>query len=190
MASQGDVAPPKPHPAVPTVTGADQPRPGSGDDMAHSGSASPSSDDDDHAIIESDPHYLENPALARPKLGSRKSSGTIIIPRDSPHVELRHEEYEEGDARTMSPRRSSEEIDRMGEEARKALIEYAVPSHNKRFLLANDVPSRQAKTLQASLLEICDRVESVRSEHEKLEGGNKFLQSCVIIVNHAVLLEY
>jgi hypothetical protein len=36
---------------------------------------------------------------------------------------------------------------------------------------------RQAKALQASLLEIVDRVEIVRSEHEKLEGGNRFLQS-------------
>lgn len=36
---------------------------------------------------------------------------------------------------------------------------------------------RQAKALQASLMEIVDRVEIVKSEHEKLEGGNKFLQS-------------
>ncbi|OCK84826.1 hypothetical protein K432DRAFT_288061 [Lepidopterella palustris CBS 459.81] len=98
--------------------------------------------------------------LQRPKLGSRKSSGTIIIPRDSPHVELKEEDYDENDARTMSPRRSSEEIEKMGQEARSALIE-------------------QAKALQASLLEIVDRVEIVRSEHEKLEGGNKFLQSYI-----------
>ena len=38
-------------------------------------------------------------------------------------------------------------------------------------------PHRQAKQLQASLMEIVDRVEVVKSEHEKLEGGNKFLQS-------------
>lgn len=36
---------------------------------------------------------------------------------------------------------------------------------------------RQAKTLQASLLEIVDRVEAVKSEHEKLDSGNRFLQS-------------
>lgn len=61
--------------------------------------------------------------LVRPRLGSRKSSGTIIIPRDSPQVELKEEEYDDGDARTMSPRRSSEEIEKMGQEARQALIE-------------------------------------------------------------------
>lgn len=96
----------------------------------------------------------------RPRLGSRKSSGTIIIPRDSPQVELKEEEYDDNDARTMSPRRSSEEIERMGQGARQALIE-------------------QAKALQASLLEIVDRVEIVRTEHEKLEGGNRFLQSYI-----------
>lgn len=63
--------------------------------------------------------------LQRPKLPSRKSSGTIIIPRESPKIEMREEEeeYDENDARTMSPRRSSEEIDRMGDSAREALIE-------------------------------------------------------------------
>ncbi|KAF2090964.1 hypothetical protein K490DRAFT_12578, partial [Saccharata proteae CBS 121410] len=98
----------------------------------------------------------------RPKLGSRKSSGTIIIPRDSPQVELgeEEEEYDENDARTMSPRRTSEEIEKISQEAREALIQ-------------------QAKALQASLLSIVDRVESVRNEHEKLEGGNRFLQSYI-----------
>ena len=59
--------------------------------------------------------------LQRPKLGSRKSSGSIIIPRESPVVELKHEEYDDDDARAMSPRRTSDEIDRMGVDAREAL---------------------------------------------------------------------
>jgi hypothetical protein len=37
--------------------------------------------------------------------------------------------------------------------------------------------ARQAKALQASLMQIVDRVEVVKNEHEKLEGGNRFLQS-------------
>jgi hypothetical protein len=73
----------------------------------------------------SDPDHLKgDPTLQpRPRLGSRKSSGTIIIPRDSPNVEMKEEEYDDGDARTMSPRRSSEEIEKMGQDAREALIE-------------------------------------------------------------------
>jgi hypothetical protein len=121
------------------------------DDMSTTSSSSSVSDQD---------HPKGGDPTMRPRLGSRKSSGTIIIPRDSPHVELKEEEYDDGDARTMSPRRSSEEIEKMGQDARQALIE-------------------QAKALQASLLEIVDRVEVVKSEHEKLEGGNKFLQSYI-----------
>lgn len=91
-------------------------------------------------------------------MGSRKSSGTIIVPRESPYIELEEEEYDENDARTMSPRRTSEEIEQMSTEARQTMLE-------------------QAKQLQASLLEVVEKVETVKSEHEKLEGGNRFLQS-------------
>ncbi|KAF2205326.1 hypothetical protein GQ43DRAFT_36225 [Delitschia confertaspora ATCC 74209] len=137
---------------LPSVPEPSQRRGSDLDDMSTTSSTSSLSEADQ---AKSDPSMAE-----RPKLGSRKSSGTIIIPRDTPQVELEEEEYEAGDARTMSPRRSSEEIEKMGQEARQALIE-------------------QAKQLQASLLEIVDRVETVRSEHEKLEGGNRFLQSYI-----------
>lgn len=81
---------------------------------------------------------------------SRDDSRTIVDDEPDP-----------GDVRSMSPRRNSAELDRLGEEARRDLM-------------------AQAKTLQASLQAIVDRVESVKSEHEKLEGGNKFLQSYVL----------
>ncbi|PSK53864.1 hypothetical protein B9Z65_7670 [Elsinoe australis] len=100
--------------------------------------------------------------LGRPKLGSRKSSGTMIISRDSPRVELNEdeEEYDQDDVRCMSPKRSADEVEKLSEDARSALIE-------------------QAKQLQASLLAIVDRVETVKEEHDKLEGGNKFLQQYI-----------
>lgn len=82
-----------------------------------------SSTDSSSSSISEDVIKANNSKPQRPKLGSRKSSGTIIVPRDSPHVELQEEEYDENDARTMSPRRSSEEIEKMGREAREALIE-------------------------------------------------------------------
>ena len=85
------------------------------DDMSSTSSSSSVSDSD---MPRGDPNKL-----ARPRLGSRKSSGTIIIPRDSVQVELKEEEYDDGDARTMSPRRSSEEIEKMGQDARQALME-------------------------------------------------------------------
>jgi len=90
-------------------------------------------------------------------MSSRKSSGSMIVSRENSNGVV-GEEYDAGDVRSMSPRRNGAEVDKLGEDARSELIE-------------------QAKTLQASLQAIVDRVESVKSEHEKLEGGNKFLQS-------------
>jgi len=84
----------------------------------------------------------------------------MIVSRDSERFEMSEEDevYEPDDVRSMSPKRSMEVINKLGEDARQHLIE-------------------QAKMLQASLLAIVDRVELVKEEHEKLEGGNKFLQS-------------
>ena len=95
--------------------------------------------------------------LSRPKTGSRKSSGSMIVSRDTATV-VDDDDLDENDVRTMSPRRNSAELDRLGEEARRDLME-------------------QARTLQTSLQAIVDRVEAVKNEHEKLEDGNKFLQS-------------
>jgi hypothetical protein len=179
----------------PSVAEHDIRRPSYPDDMSTTSSGSSISEQDQSKA---------DPTLQRPRLGSRKSSGTIIIPRDSPNIELKEEEYDDGDARTMSPRRSSEEIEKMGQDARQALIEW-VPSYLQ-ILLQDCRPSRrsaqttsllpgivsasnqsmnypltniprQAKQLQASLMQIVDRVEVVKNEHEKLEGGNRFLQS-------------
>lgn len=60
---------------------------------------------------------------SRPRFSSRRSSGSIIIPRDSEIVEDDAEVYDEGDARAMSPPRSTEEVDKMTEEARATLTE-------------------------------------------------------------------
>lgn len=118
--------------------------------------------------------------LSRPTLGSRKSSGTIIIPRESPAVEIREESYEPDDARAMSPRRSSVEIDKMGDDARAALEQYALLfCLESRSMWPGLTCNRTANVLQTNLLEIIERVDSVKSEHEKLEGGNKFLQSYI-----------
>lgn len=50
----------------------------------------------------------------------------MIIPRDSVKVEMRpeDEEYDEDDVRNLSPRRTSEVTEKLGEDARRHLIEY------------------------------------------------------------------
>jgi short coiled-coil protein len=67
--------------------------------------------------------------LRRPKMTSRKSSGTIIIPRESAKVELNKsdETFDEDDARAMSPRRSSQDLEKMGQDARAQLNEFVLP---------------------------------------------------------------
>ena len=124
--------------------------------VVHSPSSSLASDDEPSttAVATAIPTTSR---LPRPGLGARKSSGSMIVSRDLANTVV-EPEFDEHDVRTMSPRRNSEEVDKLGEEARKDLIE-------------------QAKILQTSLQDIVDRVETVKSEHEKLEGGNKFLQS-------------
>jgi len=111
------------------------------------------------AIASDDDSISLDVRQSRPQLGMRKSSGTMIVSRDIAET-IVDPDLDENDVRSMSPRRNSEEVDKLGEEARKDLIE-------------------QAKLLQTSLQAIVDRVEAVKSEHEKLEGGNKFLQSYI-----------
>ncbi|EKD17333.1 uncharacterized protein L3040_008980 [Drepanopeziza brunnea f. sp. 'multigermtubi'] len=98
----------------------------------------------------------------RPRLHSRKSSGTIIVPREHPRVELKEgdEVFDADDARAMSPRRSSQDLEKMSEDAKLQLNEHA-------------------KILQKSLLEIFNRIEAVKEEHDKLDSNNKFLQKYI-----------
>jgi len=63
-------------------------------------------------------------------------------------------------ARSMSPRRTSEDLEVLGREARDEL-------------------ARQAKALQDSLLMIFHRIEAVKEEHDKLDNHNKFLQKYI-----------
>jgi hypothetical protein len=67
--------------------------------------------------------------VLRPKIGTRKCSGTIIVPRDAPNVELKkgEEVFDEDDARAMSPRRNSDDLEKMSQEARAQLSQSVLP---------------------------------------------------------------
>jgi len=141
---------------LPTPTVSD---PAAAVDMPNSTSSTPSSSSSVHE--DNRPHTPPD-HLKRPKMTSRKSSGTIIVPREHPKVELGEddEEFDEDDARAMSPRRSSQDLEKMSREARAQLTEHA-------------------KVLQKSLLEIFNRIEAVKEEHDKLDNNNKFLQKYI-----------
>ncbi|KAH8595085.1 hypothetical protein B0O99DRAFT_512686 [Bisporella sp. PMI_857] len=109
-----------------------------------------------------DPNNSDSKHLSRPKLGTRKLSGTIIVPRDDPHVEIQEgeETFDPDDARAMSPRRNSEDLEKMGQDTREKL-------------------SQHAKSVQESLLKIFNRLKAVKEEHDKLDSNNKFLQKYI-----------
>jgi len=84
-------------------------------------SSSASSINDDHPILDEQ----------QPKLGLHRHSASIVVDRDSPQLELTDEVYDEDDARAMSPRRNSQDVQKMGEQARRALEEYAATEHSQ-----------------------------------------------------------
>ncbi|KAF6807243.1 hypothetical protein CMUS01_14167 [Colletotrichum musicola] len=123
-------------------------------ERSHSSSSS-SSVDHEH-----DEPQIHQPTPIRPRLPSRKSSGPLVVPRDSSAVGPVDAEFGPDDVRAMSPRRTSEDIEALGREAREEL-------------------KRHAKALQDSLITIFNRIEAVREEHDKLDNNNKFLQKYI-----------
>jgi len=114
MASSQESIPTSSLPAVPIDPTVTTPSPSHEREIQLGGQSSePTSDEDSRPT-----------KLQRPKIGSRKSSRTLIIPRDSPYVEIAPEgDPDENEMRAMSPRRSSEECQKLGREARDALVE-------------------------------------------------------------------
>ncbi|KAK2841673.1 hypothetical protein FQN49_006021 [Arthroderma sp. PD_2] len=96
----------------------------------------------------------------RPRIASRKPSASILVPRDHPEIEIEKEEFPPDDARAMSPRRNSADVEKLGTQARNTLQE-------------------QAKTLQSSLQALAERIDEVKSDHDKLENENRFLQDYI-----------
>lgn len=64
---------------------------------------------------------IHQPIPTRPRLPSRKSSGPLVVPRDSSAVGPIDAHFGPDDVRAMSPRRTSEDIDKMGRQAREEL---------------------------------------------------------------------
>ncbi|KAK4116639.1 hypothetical protein N656DRAFT_700382 [Canariomyces notabilis] len=103
---------------------------------------------------------IHAPVPQRPQLSSRKSSGTMIVPRESSAVGPVDVQVPPGDVRAMSPRRTSEDLVNLSKEAREEL-------------------QRHAKALQESLINLFNRIEAVKEEHDKLDSHNKFLQKYI-----------
>ena len=70
---------------------------------------------------------IHAPVPIRPHLPSRKSSGTIIVPRDSSTVDSAQVKPDPDDIRAMSPRRTSQDIEALSKEAKTELKQYGPP---------------------------------------------------------------
>lgn len=59
----------------------------------------------------------------RPRMASRKPSASILVPRDHPEIEVDEDvhEFPPDDARAMSPRRNSADVERLSHEARRQI---------------------------------------------------------------------
>lgn len=126
--------------------------------------------------------------LQRPKLGSRKSSGTMIIPRESQQVEMdeSEEEYDEGDVRSMSPRRTVEAVEQLGQHARQSLIEYAAPfsSSITQGLMFSAGMQRRSKQVYLLLSTAWRRSKrSMRNSRAATNFSNRQYTQVVLLVN-------
>ncbi|KAI4129729.1 MAG: hypothetical protein LQ338_002113 [Usnochroma carphineum] len=97
--------------------------------------------------------------LTRPRITQRKSSGTMIIPRDAP-TEAPPQEFSPDDARAMSPRRTSEETDQMLVSARLSI-------------------EKRAQDMQSGLAAIASQIETVAKNCESLDRQNQALQDAI-----------
>ncbi|KAL2383504.1 hypothetical protein RJZ90_002560 [Blastomyces dermatitidis] len=115
----------------------------------------------------------------RPRLASRKPSASILVPRDHPEIEIEEEEFPPDDARAMSPRRNSADVEKLSREAREALQKPTCPTSFDFLILIRWLWRRQANTLQSSLQALAERIDEVKSDHDKLENENRFLQDYI-----------
>ncbi|RMZ89643.1 hypothetical protein DV736_g3126, partial [Chaetothyriales sp. CBS 134916] len=95
----------------------------------------------------------------RPRLGERQRSGSIIVPKGR-LLQEGNPAYPPDDARAMSPRRNSEDLEKLEQDVRQSLKE-------------------QAKTLQSSLAALAEKIDEVKNDHDKLESENRFLQDYI-----------
>jgi len=123
--------------------------------------ASPSSSESERSSQSQSPRpSSRRPQMDRPCLGDRQRSSSIIVPKGRDVIQRERPEYPPSDARTMSPRRNGGDIERLERGVRESLKE-------------------QARSLQSSLAALAEKIDGVKSDHDKLESENRFLQDYI-----------
>lgn len=88
-----------------------------------SGSSASSSESESPSQVQSSRHNSRRSRMDRPRLGDRQRSNTIIVPKGRDVVQTEKRAYPPDDARAMSPRRNSEDIERLERGVRESLKE-------------------------------------------------------------------
>ncbi|RVX66655.1 hypothetical protein B0A52_09406 [Exophiala mesophila] len=125
-----------------------------------SGESSSASDSEYQACAGSHRPTSRRSRMERPRIGERQRSNTIIVPKGPEVKEVARRSYPPDDARAMSPRRNSEDIERLERGLRETLKE-------------------QARNLQSSLAALAEKIDEVKNDHDKLESENRFLQDYI-----------
>lgn len=85
--------------------------------------------------------------------------------------------YPPGDARAMSPRRSEENVQKLFGDSRQSVQRYQSISHSNRVFALRDYS--HALERQAGLSALLEKVENVKTDHEKLERNNAALHDYI-----------
>lgn len=90
-----------------------------------SGESSSASESEQHTRPQSPRTTSRRSRMDRPRIGERQRSNSIIVPKGRDVIQLNRQSYPPDDARAMSPRRNSEDIERLERGLRESLKEYA-----------------------------------------------------------------
>lgn len=108
-------------------------------------------------------------------MAERQRSSSIIIPKGLDVYQRERPQYAPDDARAMSPRRTSEDLERLEVDVRKSLQEYVLCIITQRMTNFYS----KAHTLQSSLRALAHRIDEVRQDHDRLENENRLLQDYI-----------
>ncbi|KAJ5487453.1 hypothetical protein N7530_001753 [Penicillium desertorum] len=93
----------------------------------------------------------------RPRMASRKPSASILVPRDHPEIEIEEEEFP---PRRCPRNESTTQFCRSG-------------------AFGQGGSTDPTGALQSSLQALAERIDAVKSDHDKLENENKILQDYI-----------
>ena len=89
--------------------------------------------------------------MDRPRMSERQRSSSIIVPKGRDVVQKDKPLYPPDDARAMSPRRNSQDLEKLEQDVRQSLKEYVFHVTNPRSPLTDMQSSKDATIITRSI---------------------------------------